>query len=1049
MIGSGDVNAMEPTGSEVQTSTPRTGLIAYFAGNPIAANLLLVLILVGGLAAGLRLPVEDYPEFDLRTVVVMVPAPGASPREVEEDIVRRIEESVIGLEGVEQVYSTSSEGLGAVLVGLTAFANADRVLDDVKQAVDNIAGFPPPNVESPEVKLLVLGREVLTLAVSSAVLDEDALRLAAEEVRSELLKLPSTSRVDLHGARDREIAIELNAEALRRYDLSLAEVANTVRRASLNLTSGELRTEAGGVVLHTVAKRTRGGDFAAIPVVTDPDGTIVTLDEVATIRDAFADGEVVARVDGVPAVFVRVGLVEGRSMVGIADEVRGWLAGYRAPRDADVHIWNDLAQPHTDRFASLARTMAMGVLLVFLLLALVFDLRAAVWITVGIPLAFVGSLVFFGPANLTMNIGTLMALFLMIGLVVDDALVVGESITAERERGKGPLEAAIDGARAVASPITIAAVTTVLAFVPFQFMTAGAIQIVKVLPPVVFFVLAVSLIEAVFILPAHLGHAGRWSLWPLNAVRERVSGWLQTLNDRTVGPAASWAVRHVWLTLAAGVAAVALPMLLLQFDAVRVSLDFVQPSDYVQAELHLPVGTPLEATHAAAEQVAAAADAVNEELPGEPVKSVTVFAGQTAQYPTFGPVPRASHIAAVGVHLNERPLRRSTPEEVVRAWRRHVGTVAHVERLAIWSAPTRPEPDVAYVLLHDDKDVLQQAAAELRFFMEGIPGVTEITDSLAPGKRHLKVELTPAGEAAGFSPTAVAAQLRANFHGVEVQRIQRGREELKVMVRYPPESRASLQALADERIRVPGGAEVPLSFVANLSESREPTALLRINGERAAEVNARADAAVMTPQDARGRIEGELAPALRERYPGLRIEPGSGVRDLGTNLRVLVLLLPVVLIAMYVLMAAFLRSYWKPLVAAAGFPLAFAGAVLLHWLLGWNFDWMSLFGVIAVFGVVVNDALVLLDRYNHIRRENPMVPAIAAVAAATRHRFRAVFLTSLTTILGLSPLLYERGDDLLFIVPFVVSMVGGLVLTGVFTLLVLPALVMVIDGARE
>ena len=1043
------MNAMEQEGRETQAASPPTGLIAYFAGNPIAANLLMVLLLAAGVAAGLRLPVEDYPEFDLRAVVVRVPAPGASPQEVEEDIVRRLEESVIGLEGVQQVRSTSTESRGTVLVELTAFANADRVLDDVKQAVDNIADFPPPNAESPEVELLKLNREVLTLAVSSSVLDEDALRRAAEEVRSKLLKLPSTARVDLYGARDREISIELNEEELRRHGLSLTEVANTVRGASLNLTSGELRTEAGRVVVHTVAKGTRGEDFTGIPVVTGLDGTNVTLDDVATIRDAFADEEVFARVDGVPAVFVRVALDEGQSMVEIADEVRGWLAGYRAPRDVDVHIWNDMARPHLDRFASLARTMAMGVLLVFLLLALVFDLRAAVWITVGIPLAFVGSLVFFGPANLTMNLGTLLALFLMIGLVVDDALVVGESIAAERERGKGPLAAAIDGTRAVVGPITVAAVTTVLAFVPFLFMNRGPVQVVTVFLPVVFFVLAVSLIEAVFILPAHLGHAGRWSLWPLSALRERVSGWLQALNDRTVGPAASWAVRHVWLTLAAGVAVVALPVLLLRFGAVQVTLAYTQPSDYVQAELHLPVGTPLEATHAAAEQVAAAARAVNEELPGEPVKSVTVFIGQTAQYPALGPVTTAGHIAGVGLHLNERPLRRSMPEEVVRVWRRHAGSVAQVERLAIWSAPTRTEPDVAYVLLHDDKDILQQAAAEMRSFMQGIPGVTEITDSLAPGLRHLKVELTPAGKAARLSPAAVAVQLRANFHGVEVQRIQRGREEIKVMVRYPPESRESLQALADERIWRLDGSEVPLSTVANLGESREPTELLRINGERAAEVNARADTAVVAPQDARGRIEGELAPALRARYPGLRIEPGSGVRDLGINLRTLVLMLPVVLIAMYVLMAAFLRSYWKPLVAAAGFPLAFAGAVLLHWLLGWNFDWMSLFGVIAVFGVVVNDALVLLDRYNHIRNETPIVPAIAAAAAATRHRFRAVFLTSLTTILGLSPLLYERGDDLLFIVPFVVSMVGGLVLTGLFTLFVLPALVMAIDGARE
>ena len=1042
------MNTTEHAGRDAPAAAG-TGWIAYFAGNPVAANLLMVFILAAGVASGLRLVVEDYPEFDLRTVTVTVRAPGASPREVEEDIVRRVEESAIGLEGVQRVESTATEGLGTVVVELTMFANAGKVLDAVKQAVDGIENFPPPNAEAPEVELLRLDREVLTLAVSSAVLDEDALRRAAEEVRDELLKLPDTSRVDLHGTRDREIAIELNREELRRHDLSLAEVADTVRRASLNLTLGELRTEAGGVVLHTIAKRTRGAEFADIPLVTRPDGTIVALGDVATIRDAFADGEVAARVDGVPAVFVRVALTEGESIVRIAEEVRRWLADYRAPRDVEVRVWNDLAQPRQERFANLTRTMVTGVILVFLLLVLVFDLRAAVWITVGIPLAFAGSLIFFGPANLTMNTGTMLALFLMIGLVVDDALVVGESIAAERERGKGALAAAIDGTRAVVAPITVAAATTVLAFVPFYFITSGFIQLVRVFLPVVFFVLAVSLVEAVFILPAHLGHAGRWSLWPLSAVQARVSARIQWLNDRTVGPAVAWAVRHVRATLAGGVAVVALSVLLFRFDLVPLVLEDESTSDYVQAELHMPEGTPLEATRAAAEQVAAAVWAVNEELSGAPVRSVTVFVGQQAEFPSLGSLTTASHIAGIGVHLTAPTPRRATSGEVLRAWRRQAGSVAHWDRIEFWSSRTRTEPSVAYALLHEDEAVLQQAAAKMRSFMQGIPGMVEIHDSLAPGKRHLRVELTPAGEAAGLTPADLAAQLRANFHGGEVQRIQRGREEIKVVVRYPPERRASPAELVGERIRLADGAEVPLPVVANLSESREPAVRVRVNGESAVAVNANVDATVVTSSDAQEAIEQELVPELLEQHPGLRIEPGRGARDQQNSVRTLLLVLPVVLTAMYVLMAAFLRSYWKPLVAAVGFPLAFAGAVLLHWILGWDFGYMSVFGVIAVFGVVVNDALVLLDRYNTIRREMPMVPAIAAAAAATRHRFRAVFLTSVTTILGLSPLLYERSQDLMFIVPFIVSMVGGLVLTGVFILFVLPALVMVMDGAAE
>lgn len=1060
------MNATEQAGREPSASAGGTGLIAYFAGNSIAANLLMVLILVSGVVAGLRVAVEDYPEFDWRTVTITVVAPGSSPREVEEDIVRRVEEGVIGFEGVQRVVSTSTEGLGTVQVELTTFANADEVLNDVKQAVDNIENFPPPNAELPDVKLTRINREALTLAVSSEVLNEDDLRRAAEDVHKELLQLPSTAQVDLFGTRDREISIELSEEELRRYGLSLAEVANTVRRASLNITSGELTTEAGSVVLHTVAKRTRGEDFAGIPVFTALDGTIVTLGNVAAIHDEFVEGEVMARVDGVPAVFIRVGLIEGQSIVQIADEVRHWLADYQAPRDVDVNVWNDMAQPHLDRFAGLARTGVAGVILVFILLILVFDLRAAVWITVGIPLSFAGALIFFGPANLTMNLGTLLAMFLMIGLVVDDALVVGESIAAERELGKGPLEAVIAGTKAVVSPITVAAATTVLAFVPFYFMTATSLQIFRVFPLVVFFVLAVSLVEAIFILPAHLGHADRWSLWPLHAVQARVSAWLQVLRDQTVGPAVSWSVRHVRVTLAGAVAVVVFSLLLLQFDAVRLVLtNYEQPTDYVQAELHLPVGTSLEVTRDAAQEVVAAIEAVNEQLPGEFIHSVSVVVGQPAQYPVIGAPITQSHIAGIGVHLNEPPLRRSTPEEVARAWRQNLGSIAHLDRIEFWSAPARTRPDVAYVLLHEDEAVLQQAASELQAFMQDIPGVVEIHDSLVPGKRHLRIELTPAGEAAGFTPLAVAAQLRANFHGVEVQRIQRGHEEIKVMVRYPPESRASLQALASERIRRPAGrgasgsgaanlggdqtAEVPLLTVANLSESLELASRVRVNGEQAAEVNARADVAIVNPREARGIIESGIVPDLLERYPGLRIEPGGGVRDQGNNVRTLSLLLPVVLIAIYVLMAAFLRSYWKPLVAAAGFPISLAGAILLHWILGWNFDWMSVLGVIAVFGVVVNDALVLLDRYNIIRRENPMLPAIAAAAAATRHRFRAVFLTSMTTMVGLSPLLFERGEDLLFIVPFIVSMLGGLALSGVFILFVLPALVMVIDGAAE
>ena len=467
------------------------GLIAWFARNPVAANLLLLFLIIGGIIAGRHLAVQLYPYFDLRTITITVPAPGSSPKEVEEDINRRIEEAVVGLRGVERVVGTATEGLGRLTVELAAFADGDAVLDDVQNAVDGIENFPPPNTEKPEVELRRIAVEVLTLAVSSSRASENELRLAAENVRDELLALPSVSRVTLLGTRDREITIELSEEELRRHNLSIAQISRIVRRASLNLTFGELRTEAGGVVLHTVTKRSTGAEFEDIPLITRVSGAIVKLGDVATVRDGFVDEDVVSQVNGKSAVFVRVNAHEHQSVVEIGDEIAKWLADRKAPDHITVSVWNDRATPALDRLWEILRNGVLGALLVFLTLVLVFDLRVATWITVGIPLSFIGSLMFFGAADLTLNIGTIFAFFLLIGIVVDDSVVVGESIAAERDSGKSALEAAISGARIMVGPITVGAATTMLAFVPFLFVTTGNYQLANVFPYVAFFVLSV------------------------------------------------------------------------------------------------------------------------------------------------------------------------------------------------------------------------------------------------------------------------------------------------------------------------------------------------------------------------------------------------------------------------------------------------------------------------------------------------------------------------------------------------------------------------------
>ena len=1041
----------ESQGAERPEKAANKGLIAYFAGNPVAANLLMLVGIVGGLAAGLQLAVQNYPDIDLRSIRVTVRSPGSSAQEVEQDINRRVEQSVIGLPGVERVVATATEDLGRIDVEVATFADSATVLRDVQNAVDSIENFPPLNAERPEVKLHRLDIEVMTLAVSSSLAGEHKLRLAAEQVRSELLELPSISQVRLLGTRDREISIELSEEELRRNGLSIAQVANTVQRVSLNLTFGELRTESGGVVLHTVSKRSIGEEFASIPLLTRLDGSIVTLGDVARIRDAFVDEDVVSRVNGVPTVLVRVEATERQSVVRMAGDIGSWLAVYEPLGDVSVSVWNDPAEPALARLSGILRNGVIGTLLVLVLLVLVFDLRAAVWITLGIPFSFIATLMFFEPASLTLNLGTMIAFFLMIGLVVDDALVVGESIAAERESGKGALEAAVAGVKAVASPITIGACTTILAFLPFLFVTPAGYQLVNAFPYVAFFVLSVSLIEAFLILPAHLSHEGRWSHWPLSALQARVGTLIDEVRERTVMPAASWSVRHIGLTLALGAGLVLFSLVLVRTEAVRVILldEQMNAPDYVQVELQLPFGTPFATTLATAEDMADAAQSINEQLPGESVRGVSILAGYLVSSRATGHDLSGSHLGTVRVHLNDRPVRAASPAEIERAWREQVGDVSHVEKMEFQTTRIQVRPTVSYALQHDDPEILAEAAADMTAFLATIPGVYQISDSLAAGKRHLQIELTPAGVAAGLTPAAIGMQLRANFHGVEAQRIQRGQEEIKVMVRYPHERRRNLGELATQRVRRAGGGEVPLSTVATLTEQRELATLTRIDGERAGLVNARADAAIITPIQARRRVDREFLPGLRDRFPGLQVKVEGGVRDEREMVQTMAMLVPVVLIAMYALMAAFLRSYWKPLVAVAGFPIAFAGAILGHWLLGWDLTAMSLFGIIAVFGVVVNDALVLLDRYNTIRRKYPLMPAIAAASTATRDRFRAVFLTSATTLVGLSPLLYERSDDLIFLVPFVVSMMGGVVLSGVFILFILPTLVMTTEGRSD
>ena len=1021
-------------------------MIEYFANNRVAANVLMLLLLGGGLLATNNLTFERLPAYDPRSVTVTVPYPGAAPNVVEEDITRRIEESVSGVVGVRRVLSTAGEGVGVVTVELETFADTDEVQNAVRTAVERIENFPPLNADQPEIQRAEAIRNVVTLSVASASANEHDLRLDAEALRDALLALPSVAFVSLSGARDREIQIEVSEEALRRHGLTIGGVANLLRQSSFNVTGGQLRTDAGDVLISTFAKRSRAQEFEDIVLVAQPNGAVVRLRDVATVREGFVEEDLVNEVDGRPTIFVRVDAQSGQSLQEIARDVRQFIASYAAPPGTSVSLWHDETTFIVDRISTVTANGVIGVVLVFLVLLLIFDLRIALWIAMGIPISFLGSLVFFDATGMSVNVLTMFAFFVVTGIVVDDAVVVGESIARQRELGLRGAAASIAGVRAVAGPVTAGALTTAVMFFALYPLDDAWGQLVAVMPVVIGLVLAVSLIEAFCILPGHLAATAPWSRSPLAELQTTMRVKLDEFVHGKLVRAIALAVRFPYVTVLAVVASVAVAAGLVATNIVSyVGFPSNFAADRYQAVLTMPPGTRFEATEAAARHVAEAARVANEAAGGTAVQSIALLVGWHRPFEYYegkNESPSGDHLATVEVKFNPPPLRTVFAEDFEHLWRRALGEVPGAETVSLQAPANLSPPIVSYLLSHDDEQVLADAVAEMEAAASAVEAIYDVQNSARPGKRRYDVQLTDAGVAAGLTASSVANQLRNAFFGTEVQRIQRGREEIMVMVRYPPERRRSLGDLLDERVALPGG-DAPLATVARIAETQDYASLLRIDGRRAVTVTAWFDPEQGRPPQINAELRAKALPTLRNRYPELRVQEHGATRDASAILSTLAWSFTLALIVVYGLLAAQLRSFGLPLLALAGVPMAAVGAVAGHLVLGYELTNMSLFGIVAVAGVAVNDTLILLDRYNRIRAEDPDMPAIAAIAAAARHRARAIVLTTITTVVGLMPMLYDKSELIEFLVPMVISLGAGLVFSSLGVLFLVPAVVII------
>ncbi len=1020
------------------------GLISWFAENPVAANLLMMLFLVGGYVQATGLSGQLFPTIDPGIVTITTPYPGATPAEVEEGITRRVEEAIIGIDGIERVASTAAENLGVVTAELKDGVDALKVRNDIETAIDRLAEFPPQDAEKPDIVVADTVTDVISYVVSSDQ-DEVTLRRAAELFEQELLALPSVSLVSMLGTRDYEIAIEVSEEDLRRYDLTISEVANAIRRSSLNLSSGELRTEAGDLLLRTNAKRERGEDFADIPIRGLPDGSLLRLGDVATIRDGFVDVDLVNLFEGRPSVFVRVQKSEAEDAISIAEDVKAMVASYQPASGVDISVWQDQTEALEGRFSLLVRNGLLGFALVFLFLVLMLDLRLALWVAMGVPISFLGAFLVFDAFGVNLNMISLFALLVVLGVVVDDAVVVGENIVTEQESGKPGLAGAIAGVRGVFGPVFIGVLTTMAAFAPLLLVTGTFGQIFLHVPIVVIAVLTVSLIEVFLILPAHLSHSGRWSRWPLDRIQKTIGDGVQRFRDNLLVPAVAKAVRFRYLTLFAGIGLLVLAGGFLATGAVRFIFFPSLEADYMRAELEFPIGTPFAVTQEAAERLIEGAYQVNADVGGTSIKSVSVTIGgriSGSAGPGGGTSSTvASHLASVQVQLTEEPYRTLPARDLERRWRAAVGPIAGVEKLSYVAEFFRGGSSLGFDLSHQDEASLLAAVSELKSQMAVNPAVYDIQDSVSLGKRQFDIDLTPAGEAAGLSAADVARQLRQNFFGEEVQRIQRGREELKVMVRYPREQRRSTQDLYNVRLNLPDGSQAPLSAMARVTESRSYSEINRVDGRRIISVSGEVDTALATPGEVNDALLLQVS-RLKQDYPGLQVGQGGFSRDQSRDLGSLAALMGLSMLIIYGLLAAQLKAYAQPLVVLSGVPFGAAGAIVGHYLLGFDLSFISLFGIVALAGVVVNDSLVLVDRFNQLRRSTEM-SVLDALTTASQRRFRAIFLTTATTALGLTPMLFEKSIQAQFLIPMAVSLATGIVFASLIILFLVPALLMI------
>lgn len=1044
-------------------------LIEWFAKNGVAANLLAIFIVIVGFMTIGTLRQEVFPEFSSDRIYVRVIYPGAAPEEVEEGISQKIEEAIHGLTDVKKVTSTSQENSGTVMVELNPGTDAARALDEIKTRIDAIDTFPEES-EKPLIEEIIMRKQVINVAVSGEA-SEKTLRHYASEVRDQLMALDGITQVELANVREMELSIEVSEDTLRQYSMTFDELAMAIRKSSVDLPGGSIKVNEGGeVLLRTKGQAKEVLDFEQIVLRTLPDGTRLRLGQVATVIDGFEENDRESYFNGDRCALVKVFRVGDENAIEISEIVQQYIkdSAHLFPEGIHLTTWQDDSVYLAGRRDLMIRNGVTGFCLVFMVLALFLRFRLAFWVSLGIPISFLGTFWLMPSLDVSISMISLFAFIVVLGIVVDDAILIGENIHAHHERGTPGLKGSIAGAIEMAKPVSFAVATSIAAFAPLIFVAGNTGKIMKFIPLIVIPTLFFSLIESLFILPKHLSHLRRVD--NLEEGKGIIGAWRRFQNRfvtkmdqfviRIYKPTLRWCLEWRYLTMAMAVAVFMITMGLVGGGHVRFTFFPPVEGDNVAAAVTMPLGTTTEETRRAVEKLKQAADEVRDELDamtpeGHPSivrHTLSSVGGQpfmTDQSRSGGSVASSitgAHTGEVHIEASPSEVRKFNAYELANRWREKVGAMPEAENLQFTADIFQAGDAINVVLTGANFDELQAAAEWLKTKLNNYDEVIDIADSFREGKEEIQLAIKPEAEALGLTQVDLARQVRSAFYGEEVQRIQRGRDDVRVMLRYPRDERRSLANLENMRIRMPGGTEIPFNEVAQVTFGRGYESIRRIDRRRAVNVTADVDLSKGNTHVLNTALKSEILPELRTEFPGVYWGFEGEQSEQAETIASMSYLYGIALIIIYGLLAIPFSSYIQPIIVMAAIPFGLIGAIWGHVVMGMDVTILSGFGVVALTGVVVNDSLVMVDYVN--RKRGIGLSEMESARQAGMSRFRPIILTSLTTFAGLTPLLLEKSLQAKFLVPMGVSLGFGVIFATFITLILVPSMYLILEDVR-